>query len=237
MTDVVMVISIGDHLLLRSGAAHNGELRRNSFTCAAGGSSMSTTMVRGALFVAVTGAGACAMSDSVTTSETSSPPGMQEVRVFAEESIASRGDLAASAAAYIANNVSAATDADGFQLLSSDLSAEGQPFVRMAQLYRGVPVFGADVVVHSRDAKFSSVRGNLVSDLVDFDVEPTFSKAAATDAAKALYLAKVVQKVEQLTYNRESTQLTIFPSTARRRAWRGTSSSTPSCRAVSSPCR
>jgi vibriolysin len=184
---------------------------------------MSKSAFRSVLFLALTGAGACAISDVSPKKDGEAPPAMEEVLVSAEEAIASQGNLAASAASYIANNLMAVGVGDSFELIHSGMSSAGQPRVRMAQVHGGVPVFGADVVVHSRGTMFQSVRGTVMSNLEGFDVVPAVSKEDAMASAKALYLAKVTDKVAQLSYSREKTNLVILPmddGAAPRLAWR-----------------
>jgi vibriolysin len=183
---------------------------------------MSKNVVRGALFLALTGAGACAISDVSSKKDGEAQPAMEEVQVSAEQAIASQGNMAASAASYIASNLMAVGAGDSFELINSGMSSVGQPRLRMAQVHEGVPVFGADVVVHSRDAMFSSVRGNVMRDLEGFDVVPELAKEDAMASAKALYLSKVTDKVAQLSYSREKTNLVILPmdgGAAPRLAW------------------
>ena len=172
---------------------------------------MSKTVVRSALFLALTGAGACAISDVSSKKDGEEGAQMTEVAVNAAESISSQGNMAASAAAYLSNNLMAAGTGDSFEMLSSGTSVKGTPRVRMAQLHQGVPVFGADVVVHSNGQQFTSVNGTVMRNLEGFDVVPEISKDEAMASAKALYLAKVTDKVAKLEYSREKTNLVILP--------------------------
>jgi vibriolysin len=173
---------------------------------------MSRNVVRGALFFALTGAGACAISDT-GSDKVSGPAEMEEVRVFVDESITSKGDMAASAAAYLANNLLAVNAAagDNFAVENTGIGVEGQPYLRMGQTFKGVPVFGAGVVVGTNESKFSSARGNVLKGLEGFDITPSISKDAAMSAAKNLYLGKVTNRIAAIAYDRESNQLVIVP--------------------------
>jgi vibriolysin len=170
---------------------------------------MSRNVVRGALFVALTGAGACAISD--TTEKEAGPVEMEEVRTFAEGAIASKGDMAASAASYLAANLLAASPGDGFVVENSGMGVEGQPYLRMNQTHKGVRVVDAGVVVGTKDSMFNSARGNVLKGLEGMNITPSISKDAALATAKALYLASVPQKVAEIGYLREKSELVILP--------------------------
>ncbi len=184
---------------------------------------MSKNVFRSALFLALVGVGACAVSEAPPSTKKDGEPEavLQEVEVFAENTIADQGDMASSAASYVASTLLSAGPSDRFEVSSSGMSAKGTPKLRMTQLHQGVPVFGADVVVHSDGGKFNSVRGSVMNNLEGFDIAPSLDKSAAMESAKALYLAKVTNRVEVISYANEKTTLVILPleGAAPRLAW------------------
>jgi len=77
-------------------------------------------------------------------------------------------------------------------------------------MHDGVPVWGADLVVHAPDAWVDFVAGNRVSNLGGFDVHPEIAATAAAATARADYEAKLAPGSE-VAYDRESNQLVIYP--------------------------
>ena len=57
----------------------------------------------------------------------------------------------------------------------------------MQQTYEGIPVWGADIVVHSSDTTFKSLAGNLTLGLKSFDTIPDVEAGEALFAAKGDY--------------------------------------------------
>jgi vibriolysin len=176
---------------------------------------------RGAFLAALSGAGACAISDTPVL-EDDAPPKMEEVDVAIEEAIASRGDMATSAATYLANNLAAIGIADRFEVIGNGMNHFNSPFLRMAQMHRGVPVFGAEMVVQSRGEGFTSANGQVMGRLEGLSVVPSFDKAMAMQVAKAQYSAQATDRITKLEFSREQTQLVILPmeGAAPRLAWR-----------------
>ncbi len=170
---------------------------------------MRKTVVRGALFAAMMGAGACAVSDApeVENDETK----LEEIEINVEESIESKADMAASAATYLANNLTAVGAGHRFEVLGTGKRVNGQPYLRMKQVYQGVPVFGAEVIVRADNNAFSSANGQVLPGLSSLKLQPAMAKASALEAAKADYLSKVTDKAAALSYSREKTQLVILP--------------------------
>ncbi len=174
---------------------------------------MSKNVFRGALFLALTSVGACAVTDAPvsTKKDGEAQPAIEEVNVQAKEIMISGADMATSASAYVSKNLLSVGPSDTFEVIRTGTSVTGTPKVRMAQLHDGVPVFGADVVVHGDGVSFSSVNGTVVGNLEGFDVTPSIAQEKAMDAAKAIYLAMVTDKVAKLEYSREQTNLVILP--------------------------
>jgi Zn-dependent metalloprotease len=91
------------------------------------------------------------------------------------------------------------------------VAAKSPEHARLQQLHDGVPVFGADIVVHAAAGVMQNANGNFVKGLEGFDVAPTFMAAAALDAAKAEYAKQAKDAVTALSYARVSNQLVILP--------------------------
>jgi vibriolysin len=198
--------------------------RANEHRAHHGGLLMSKNVFRTALFLTLTSVGACAVADEPSNGKKDgeAEPAMQEVDVAAEGAVSVQaGNMEASAASYVASTLLSTNAADSFQVTNSGMSAKGTPKVRMAQYHQGVLVFGGDIVVHSNGGKFNSVRGTVMNGLEGFDVVPTLDKSSAMDSAKKLYLGKVTNRVDLLTYSNEKTQLVILPmeGAAPRLAW------------------
>lgn len=93
-------------------------------------------------------------------------------------------------------------------------ATEKGPFsshVRMNQVHDGVPVFGASVVVHTQGDQVAFVAGTRVPNLGGFDIKPAFDNDTALAKAKADYDSKVTKPRSDLKYQRESSELVIFP--------------------------
>jgi Zn-dependent metalloprotease len=84
--------------------------------------------------------------------------------------------------------------------------ADGLRHARMQQIYSGVPVFGADVVVHADDTTFLGFNGYVTKNLDGFDIAPTIAEDAAMNAAKDDLSGGV-----SLTYSNEESKLVILP--------------------------
>ncbi len=184
---------------------------------------MKKTVVRGVMFAAITGLGACAISDDATTGNAGDEPAaqpeanaaasqLQPFHVTASQELAAfGGDLKSQAQAYLAQNVSALGAQDDFKVLLESKNHLGSPYLRMAQLHRGVPVWNADVVVHTNKGSIISANGNVVGGLDSINVTPSFGADKALDIAKAKYLTQVTERVAPLEFSREKTQLVIAP--------------------------
>ncbi len=71
-----------------------------------------------------------------------------------------------------------------FRLMASESDALGENHYRLAQLYRGVRVLGADYVVHERNGAVRAANGALVGDL-NLDPNPTLAEDGALTRALA----------------------------------------------------
>ncbi|HRC56164.1 MAG TPA: M4 family metallopeptidase, partial [Kofleriaceae bacterium] len=137
-----------------------------------------------------------------------------------EETIESRGDMAASAATYLANNLLGVGAGNRFEVRATGTQHNGQPFLRMKQMHEGLEVFGAEVIVNANNAAFSSANGQVLR-FPGLSTTPSVAKAKALEIAKGLYLGKVVDRTAKIEYSRESTTLKILPreGQAPRLAW------------------
>jgi vibriolysin len=173
---------------------------------------MKKLAVRGALFAALTGFGACAVTEAPDPDASGDDPSkMEEVNVLSNESVESAGDMPASASAYLANNLAMLGAQDRFEVRGTGMNHLNAPFLRMAQTHAGLPVFGAEVVVHSNGSQFISAGGQLLPGLASLDVTPSVGRDKALETAKADYLARVTERVAPLEFSRESTRLVILP--------------------------
>lgn len=75
---------------------------------------------------------------------------------------------------------------DAFDVRDVVVDANGTEHVRMDRTYRGLPVFGGDVVVHSRNGKLTSV-SHTVRSSVRPDLKEHVGAAAAVEAAAASF--------------------------------------------------
>ncbi len=75
---------------------------------------------------------------------------------------------------------------DAFDVRDVVVDANGTEHVRMDRTYRGLPVFGGDVVVHSRNGKLTSV-SHTVRSSVHPDLKEQVGAAAAVEAAAASF--------------------------------------------------
>ena len=119
-------------------------------------------------------------------------------------------DLAAAGPAYV-ESMNDALDlglsaADEYRVVSVVSGRDGLRHARMQQVHAGVPVQGAEIVVHADESTFISFNGYVTKHLGEFDVAPAIAEAAALSAAKTARSPDV-----QLSYGRELTGLVIMP--------------------------
>jgi len=84
--------------------------------------------------------------------------------------------------------------------------SNGLRHARMQQTYAGVPIFGADMVVHADDSTFLGFNGYVTKNLDGFDITTTVADSAAVNAAKDDLSGGVT-----LTYSDEESALVILP--------------------------
>jgi Zn-dependent metalloprotease len=99
---------------------------------------------------------------------------------------------------------------DDFTAMGNFVGMDGQNHVRVQQMHGGIPVFGGDLVVHSNPAAFTGLGGNVLAGLQGLDLVPQLSAASAMSQAKADY-AKAATNSDPLAFDREKTELVIFP--------------------------
>lgn len=144
------------------------------------------------------------------------------------DALVANADVAVASHDYVANTPELTGPGDGWVVRAAPERRDGYRHVRLAQQHAGVPVWGGDVVVHSLNGRFTSVNGNRLTNLINFDVEPTVRDVEAMATAKADYASKVkpasnfVAIKGNLDYYREQTELVILPMPGRdaKLAWR-----------------
>ncbi|HWU85640.1 MAG TPA: M4 family metallopeptidase [Kofleriaceae bacterium] len=120
------------------------------------------------------------------------------------------GDLGKAAIKY-ARGVDELTGyADDWQVRATHTGSASK-HIRMNQVHDGLPVWGADVVLHTRGDQIDFVAGNRVPNLGGFDVEPEVKGDVALATAKADYNSKIQVPRASLAYQRESSDLVIYP--------------------------
>lgn len=156
------------------------------------------------LFVAA--AAGCTSDNDGPTGE----PKLQQVAYFETRDVAVSGDLAQSATKYVRAN-DLLTHSGGDWKVRATQDAGGMKHVRMHQMHNGVRVWGGDIVVHTQGNKYSSVAGSRVTDLQGFDIKATVADADALATAKQDYALRTKDPKVALRYDREQTELVIFP--------------------------
>ena len=157
----------------------------------------------GNLTLALAALAACGGGDDSGTVVTE-PVNHQETR------LAPAGpDLQVAAADYVRTyndeldlGLSSNDDYDVFSVTEAD----GLRHARMQQVYSGVPIFGADLVVHADDTTFLGFNGYVTKNLEGFDITTTVAEDAAMNAAKDDLAGGV-----SLTYADEESKLVILP--------------------------
>lgn len=124
------------------------------------------------------------------------------------------GDLALAAVDYVHGRraVLGLSEEDDLVVRSVKQGAGGLSHVRMQQQFRGVRVFGGDVVVHASNGVFRSLSGSLTRGLKSFDVTPQVTEGEALFSAKADYAALAKSIPDALVFEREKVELVLFPN-------------------------
>ncbi|HEU5057746.1 MAG TPA: M4 family metallopeptidase, partial [Kofleriaceae bacterium] len=164
-------------------------------------------------------AAACASGDATPQGPTDDTPGVGPVRIVEKfDAPANASDIENEAIKYVRTYDGSLrlTDDDGFNVKSTKLGADKRTHVRLQQTYKGVPIWGADLVVHSAEGKFRGLNGTLAVHLPGVDINPTIAADRAMEIGKQLYLGQSKDtQVAGLTYSREKTDLVIFPRSGR----------------------
>ncbi len=74
---------------------------------------------------------------------------------------------------------------DEYQVTSVSTGADGLRHARLQQLHGGVPVWGAEIVVHADDTTFLGFNGYVTKNLAGFPVTPSVDETSALAAARA----------------------------------------------------
>ena len=174
---------------------------------------------RRTLFIGLTMfAAACATGDANHDSDGDNTPRVGPVRIIEKADAPVSGALEQDAVAYVRTYDSnlRLTDSDDFTLLSSRLGADKRMHVRLQQTYEGVPVWGSDIIVHAAEGKFRGLNGTLAVHLPKIDLNPSVDAARAMEIGKQLYTGQSKDnQVAGLKYEREKTDLVVFPRTGR----------------------
>lgn len=164
-------------------------------------------------------AAACASGDSTPQGPTDDTPGVGPVRIIEKfDAPAGASDIENDAINYVRTYDSSLrlTEDDGFNVKSTKLGADKRTHVRLQQTYKGVPIFGADLVVHAAEGKFRGLNGTLAVHLPGLDINPSIAADRAMEIGKELYLAQSKDnQVASLKYSREKTDLVVLPRTGR----------------------
>jgi len=129
--------------------------------------------------------------------DTSARPGSQQAWASASPEQADRTAAAGRARELLATagarEVNLAKN-DGFNARDVMIDRDGTEHVRMERSYRGLPVIGADMVVHSRDGQLLSVtQGANLRTTARPDVKPGISTAQARTQAGAQFDGRVAE--------------------------------------------
>ncbi len=135
---------------------------------------------------------------------------LQPVMYVDKTDTAVKGDVAPASSDYIRAVAELTAEGDDWNL-GATLASRTAKHVRMSQMHAGIPVWGADVVVHSNNGRFRFIAGNRVSNLPGFDVTPTVAKETALSSAQADYGRLVTEPGDPLEYSQENAELVIYP--------------------------
>jgi Zn-dependent metalloprotease/subtilisin-like proprotein convertase family protein len=164
-------------------------------------------------------AAACASGDATPQGPVDDTPGVGPVRIVEKfDAPAGATDIENEAIKYVRTYDSSLrlTDDDGFTVKSTRLGADKRTHVRLQQTYKGVPIWGADLVVHAAEGKFRGLNGTLAVHLPGLDTSPGIDADSAMQIGKQLYLGQSKDtQVAGLKYSREKTDLVIFPRSGR----------------------
>jgi bacillolysin len=145
-----------------------------------------------------------AANGSVLASDKASAPAERRARLFLGMHGALVG-LSDGERAAVASGTTPAAGSD-LHVLRSDTDSIGTTHVKFDQAYKGLSVFGAQVVVHMNDRGVTAVNGNYVPQ-ISIDTTPALTKDAAAQAA----LATVRKNGAQSEAKIDKSELAIYP--------------------------
>jgi Zn-dependent metalloprotease/subtilisin-like proprotein convertase family protein len=161
-------------------------------------------------------AAACAPSTKAPGESPAAAPELQSVQ-FSNKSNAKLADkpIAQASADFVNATEELTGPQDEWRPRRASKAPDGSEHVRMDQFHDGVKVWGADIVVHSKNSVVSTINGGMVQNLDGLDVVPAFKSEAALAVAKSDYAKQAKQAFVPLEYSRESRELVILPSSGR----------------------
>jgi vibriolysin len=146
-----------------------------------------------------------------TASAGVSPESVSTVRF--ERAVTKLAEESADAAALRAISALATQErlAEGeWRAESVSRDALGGSHVRVKQHYKGLPVWGGEVIAHGDDTRIHLVSGNVARDLGELSTTPALSEGEALRIAKADYEWTAMPGAK-LVYERETVELVVFP--------------------------
>lgn len=99
--------------------------------------------------------------------------------------VADKQDLAMQARSYLQTlnkQLVQENPAEEWEMRIANEDKLGNHHIRMQQVYKGIKVFGGEIVLHSKSGKFNSINGRYFIS-PDVEVEPALNKQAANEAA------------------------------------------------------
>lgn len=146
--------------------------------------------------ILITGCSVTSSSDPIVT---------EPVRYLEVDLTQAKGDLAASAPAYVlaSGDLGLAGD-DELVLLASLTGPDGVRHARLQQTHDGVPVSGSEVIVHADDSTFLGYNGVVTRNLDGFDTAPALGQADAVAIA-------IADRGAAIRFERQDSRLVILP--------------------------
>ncbi len=163
-------------------------------------------------------AAACASGEATQQGPGDDTPGFGPVRIIEKADAPVGSEIESDAIQYVRTYDSSLrlTDDDGFVMKSTRLGADKRTHVRLQQTYKGVPIFGGDIVVHAAEGKFRGLNGQLAVHLPNIDLNPGIDADRAMSIGKGLYQSQSKDnQVSGLQFAREKTDLVVFPRSGR----------------------
>ena len=162
---------------------------------------------------------ACASANDPPTSD--GLPQVEPINFSDKADTPVRGELADAAQDYVRATPELTAPGDEWRVRASGIGRDGFQHVRMYQYHEGVRVWGGDVVVHASGSRFKTVNGNRVKNLDGFDLSVLVNEGTALDTAKGHYHGMAKTPDAPIAFDRESTELVIYPQPGRdaRLAW------------------